>query len=50
VVDFSLDGYAKGITLDRFSTWGELAAAVDAAEGSLVIYPPLDSPAGLEQP
>jgi hypothetical protein len=48
VVDFTLDGYANGVTIEQFSTWGELAAAVDAAEGSLVIYPPLDSPAELE--
>lgn len=37
VVEFSLG--PEGVPLDRFSTWAELAAAADAAGGSLVINP-----------
>lgn len=37
LVEFALG--PKGVPLDRFSTWGELAAAADAAGGTLVINP-----------
>ena len=35
VVDFTLD--PSGVPLESFATWGELAAAADAAEGTLRI-------------
>ena len=38
VVELSLG--PDGVPLDRFSTWGELAAAADAGEGALVVALP----------
>lgn len=38
VVEFTLD--PEGVALDQFATWGDLARAADAAQGTLVIAPP----------
>ena len=42
VVEFTLG--PEGVPLDRFSTWGELAVAADAADGNLVIDPGKPNP------
>jgi hypothetical protein len=40
VVEFSVA--PEGIPLDRFTTWGELAAAADAARGELLVALPAE--------